>query len=252
VFAPFHARTPKDHRAVVIAVSLAVAVHIALLAMISDRRAEAAAGRRPPNVQGFGGGLADDGGLAGLPMSTQRNRHRFRVLSELDGKPIFRARVTDVFMNEEAYTNEEGIATLAVRPAAKLVAHVERPGYRIVAGDYPNLNLDHEHTVILPVQRVPYAKVDSIFIKSCNYCHGAVGRSGNVDLTNYDRTMVSTVGSDTVVVPFNPEKSLLVTTLTMLMTPDGTPTPHARVTKQVSEFDIATIAQWIREGARRR
>lgn len=249
---PFAAHTPQDRKAVVVSLTLAVAVHIGILAGVSDRRADAANRVRPPGVQGLGGGFADDGGTAGLPMSNERNRHRFRVLSELDGKPVFRARITDVFMDEEAYTNEEGIATLAVRPAAKFVAHVERPGYRIVAGDYPNINRDHEHTVILPVQPVPYAKVDSIFIKSCNYCHGAVGRSGLVNLTSYDSTMASTARGDTVVVSFNPEKSLLVTTLTVLMTPAGKPTPHARVTRQLSEFDIATIAEWIREGARRR
>jgi hypothetical protein len=185
-------------------------------------------------------------------MSTVRNRHRFRVLSEVDGKPIHRARVTDVFAKEEAYTDEEGVAILAVRPAAKLVAHVERPGYRTLAGDYPNLNRDHEHTVVLAEQRVAYAKVDSIFVQRCNYCHGAVGTSGQVDLTNYDRTMGSTFQNRPVVIAHNPDSSKLVTTLTVLRTPDGKPLPHARVTTQVAELDIATIAQWIREGARRR
>jgi hypothetical protein len=251
VLAPFDARSPKDRRSVVISIVLAVVVHVAILAYISDKRAEAAARARPPAVQGFGVGLAADGGTVGLPMSKDWNRHRFRVLSELDGSPIPNARVTDVFMSTEATADSSGVALLMVRPAAKLVAHIERPGFKMVAGEFPNVNKDHEHTIILPVMPVPYAKVDSIFIKSCNYCHGAVGFSGRVELTTYAKTMASTARGDTIVVPFNPEKSILVTTLMVLTRPDGSPTPHARVTRHLTEFDIATIAQWIREGARR-
>jgi hypothetical protein len=250
---PFSARTPKDRKAVVISIVLAVAVHVGLLIMVSEQRAKATAERkRPPGVQGLGSGLAPDGGQVGMAMTKDWNRHRFRVLSELDGKPIAGARVTDVFMLTITQTGADGIAVLPVRPGAKLVVHIERPGYKMVAGEYPNLNRDHEETVVLPVAPVPYAKVDSIFIRSCNYCHGAVGKSGQVDLTNYDRTMTSLARGDTIVVPFNPEKSLLITTLTVLSGPDGKPFPHARVTSQVTEFDIATIAQWIREGAKRR
>jgi len=252
VLHPFYASRPGDRRAIVIAIVLAVSAHVGLFIMIGERRAEAAARMNPQNVQGLGGGLTDDGGTVGLAMSKDWNRHRFRILSEVDGKPIARARVTDLFMRTEAYSNEEGIATLAVRPAAKLVVHIERPGYKMLAGEYPNLNRDHQETVVLSVAPVPYAKVDSIFIKSCNYCHGAVGRSGQVDLTNYDRTIASFARGDTLVVPFNPDKSLIVTTLTVLSGPDGKPYPHARVTSQLPELDIATIAQWIREGARRR
>lgn len=229
-----------------IAVSLAVAVHVGFIALMGKRSADAH-GRRPPSVEGFG---AREAAVSGLPMSKGRNQHMFRVLDFENSAPLESARVTDVLGDVPTVTGPQGTVVLMPRPGAKLVVQVEKPGYAMHAAQYENFSNDPAtHTVFLDRKPVPYAEVDTIFIGNCNYCHGGFGKTDGVDLTSYDRVMESRTRSGPIVVPFNPDSSRLIRVLL-----DSTAAPprsaHGRLTARPDEFDIATLVEWIREGAR--
>lgn len=229
-----------------IAVSLAVVVHVGILAVLSNRSADAR-GRRPPSVEGMGDREA---AVGGLPMSSDRNQHMFRVLDFENSAPLSFVRVTDVLGDRSAITGPQGTVVLMVRPGAKLVVHVEKPGYAMHAEQYENASNNlASHTVFLERQPIPYAVVDTFLIGSCNYCHGAFGTTRGVDLTTYERVMESRTNSGPVVVPFNPDSSRLIRVLL-----DSTAAPprsaHGRRTARPDAFDIEMLAEWIRQGAR--
>ncbi|MEA3246402.1 MAG: hypothetical protein U9Q74_09630 [Gemmatimonadota bacterium] len=225
------------------AVLVAIGVHVGLLAWLGERRA-AGRGGRPPAVEGLGAGAA-----GGLPSTSTRNEHRFRVVHWESGLPLAGVRVTDVFGNQVAWTASYGVAALQSRPAARLIVQFEKPGFRMVAREFGNTEPLQSHTIVMEPAPVPYAVVDTIFIQRCNYCHGAVGRTRDVDLTTYARVMASGAPGAPIVRAGKPDSSRIVRILSDSLGPDGSPSLHWRRAARLDAFELETIVAWIRAGA---
>lgn len=241
-----HGLHGPTRRSTLIAASLAVVAHVGIIALLGKRPADAR-GRLPPSVEGMSAGEAMVGGM---PVSKERNQHMFRVLDFENSAPLAFARVTDVLGDLSTVTGPQGTVVLITRPGARLVVQVEKPGYAMHSAQYENNSNDPvTHSVFLDRKPVPYAAVDTIFIGNCNYCHGAFGKTEGIDLTSFDRVMQSRTRSGPIVVPFNPDSSRLIRVLL-----DSTAAPprsaHGRLTARPDAFDIETIVEWIREGAR--
>lgn len=228
--------------------TLAVLVHVVALLVVARERATRHI-VRPPAVEGRGASATT--GTIGLPMTTRRNVHAFRVRDWETGRPIERARVTDVLGGQVEFTEAGGLAVLTPRPAAQLLVHVERPGYAMHAARYGNADSSlRRHDVLLRRADVPYAVIDTIFIQRCTYCHGVFGRTRGVDLTSHDSVRASRVDGHPIVRPPNPDSSRLYRVLVDTVGPAGRPALHRRRTAAVPEFEIELIAEWIRQGAR--
>lgn len=235
-----------NRRAIAVSIAIAVGVHVAVLVWMGTR----SAGRlSPPAIEGAGLGAAPVGGL---PASSRRAIHDFRVVdADSEDAPILRARVTDVLRGEEVLTDSSGRARLAVRPAAMFLLRVDRPGFATHTEQVANADGNAaSHTIHLRRAPVPWALVDTIFIQRCIYCHGGTGRTVGIDLTTYTRVIASTSRTEPILVPGNPDASILVHVLTDTARVNGKLPYHARATQRVPQFDVDVIAQWVREGAR--
>ena len=229
---------------------LALAVHIAVVSWISIRPSDLS--QRPPGVEGLG--VAKPGAtVGGLPATSQRVMHRFEVRDYPEGNPVARARVRSVLDEQLATTDTHGVAVLSVRPAAKFILQVERPGFVLYAAQLENSSVGAErrHTILLKRADVPYYVIDTIFMTRCNHCHSAGNASGGVDVSSYDRAMRSQFGSGPIVVPGNPESSLLIQALTDTVPRGGAFQSHIKAVGRFPEFEVETLAEWIREGARK-
>lgn len=232
-------------RVTVVAVTLAVILHVAI-ALALGRGADGGA-RRPAAVEGFGD---DEAAAGGMNVTRDRNRHAFRVLDWESGKSIARARVTDVLAGTVVFTDGDGLAQLPVRPGAKLVVHVERPGFALHAAPYANTSREPaRHTVRLERAAVPYALVDTIFLQRCIACHGP-GQATGVDLTSHGALMRSRGRFGPLTREYNPDSSRLVRVLVDTVGPDGRRSPHVTGMLPVPDWDVEVLAEWIRQGAR--
>ena len=226
---------------------LAVAAHVGVLAWLSTREAGAGAAH-PPAVEGTG-----ETGVGGMPFRDRRNIHLFRVVDkDSDYVRLGGAVVRDLLGERESVTNADGVAVLSVQASAKLVVQVEKPGYAMHAEQLGNTDTTRaSHTIFLERADVPYAIVDTIFIMRCVYCHGGAGKTEGIDLTTYEKVMASRWKAAPIVAAGKPEASALVRVLTDSLGADGKRTAHARVTVRVPEREIAWLAEWVRQGARR-
>jgi uncharacterized membrane protein len=137
------------------------------------------------------------------------------------------------------------------RPAARLVVRFELPGYRTLETQLNNTEREPAvHEVRLEHEDIPYARVDSIFARRCNYCHGAVGSVESVDLTSYAKLQASRAHGRPVAMALFPDSSALIRVLQSATDSDGRPSLHLRSTTSVTPDEGAVIAEWIRQGAR--
>ncbi len=243
-------RDPGDGgtRPTVIAVTIAVLVHVAV-AVVMARRTSAARDARPPGVQGLG---FREAAVGGLPVSKRRNAHEFRIRDYADGAALPRVRVTDVLGGEVATTGADGRAALYVRPSAKLLVHAEKAGYALHVRQYANTSSDAQtHEVFLERAAIPYAFVDTVFIQRCIYCHGSAASAGAVDLTSHEALMQSRSGAVAIVKPFNPDSSRLIRVLVDTVDAQGRRVGHARRTSRIPDYEIELLAEWVRQGARK-
>ncbi len=120
----------------------------------------------------------------------------------------------------------------------------------MVAREFANTEPFASHTIVVERAPVPYALVDTIFIQRCTYCHGAVGRTRDVDLTSYTRVMTSGPPGAPIVRAGNPDSSRLVGILRDSMGRDGRPSLHWRRAARIDAFELEALVEWIREGAR--
>lgn len=235
-------------RVVIVSVALAVLAHVGFFTWLAFTRQEAAT--RPSAVEGFGTSFDT---VSGVPMKRVRNLRAFRVINQENGAPVWRARVSDVLGGGQALTAQDGMALLAVRPAAQLIVQVEKPGFAPFGKRVANARREPPtETLVITPAPVPYAIVDTIFIQRCNYCHGAAGHTRGVDLTMYKRVMTSRApgsGDRMIVVPFQPDSSLLVRTLRDLYDASGKPTDHATRAQRIDEMELEWIVRWIEQGA---
>jgi hypothetical protein len=238
---PLFAR--PDRRVTVVAVVIAVVVHIGVLVWAAQRHA-AGRGARPPAVEGLG-----DGAVGGLPATRARNEHRFRVVHWENGLPVPGVRVTDVLSDAVAWTDPRGVSVLMAPPPARLIVRFEKPGFATTARELRNTEPHASHTIVMQPAPVPYATVDTIFNTRCNYCHGAVGRTRDVDLTSYARVMASGPPGMPIVRAGMPDSSRLVRILADSLGPDGKPSLHWRRAARLDGFEMQVIVEWIREGA---
>lgn len=240
-------RLAESRRVTGVSILIAVALHAGVIALLAAARIRQAGS--PPSVAGMGDAATGD--ARGLPATSRRHVHAFRVVDWETGRPIARARVTDVLGEQVVFTQANGVAVLTPRPSARLIVHVERPGYGLDARVHPNR--DHRtqrHAVYLERIQIPYAVIDTLFIQYCNYCHGAVERTATVDLTSYDRVMASRWGDRPIVRPPNPDSSVLYRVLVDTVDRRGDRPIHRRRTAALPEFELELLAEWIRQGAR--
>ncbi|MDQ8164577.1 MAG: hypothetical protein P3A28_02315 [Gemmatimonadota bacterium] len=236
-----------SRRAATVSTTLAVAVHVVILVFVARARVESQ-NATPPGISGLG--LVEEV-VGGLPASTVRFTHTFRILNEETAQPVAGARVTDVLGNSQTLTSANGVARLQVRAAARLIVHVEKAGFAMFVSQFENIRDNTQpRTVILRRQLVPYTVLDTLFIQRCNYCHGAVGTTQGVNLTTFERVIASTARGGPIIVPDKPDSSRLYRVLVDSMDANGKPSAHFRVTQATSAYDLEWIAQWILEGAK--
>lgn len=237
-------------RGTVIAVLIALGVHIGVISWITIQPRDMT--KAPPNVTGFAG-ATELAAVGGLPMTTQRVLHRFSVRDDPEGHPIPRARVRSVLDAQEATTDDHGIALLSVRPVAKLLVQVERPGFAMHAAQLENSHVGAErrHTILLKRADVPYSIIDTIFMMRCNHCHGNESASGGVNLSTYERAVRSRFGARPIIRPGKPDSSLLIHALNDTVANPGALKAHVKAVGRFPEFEIETLAEWIREGAKK-
>ncbi len=242
-------RPKPNRRATVVAVTLAVAAHAAILIFVARARLESQ-DAVPPGVSGLGLGPGNQV-AGGMPTSTVRFTHTFRIVDEETARPVTWARVSDVLGGTQTLSSADGIAHLQVRAGARLIVHVEKAGFAMATAQFENSTDDPpSRTIILRHQLVPYAILDTLFIQRCNYCHGAVGTTAGISLTSYDNVIRSTAHGGPIVVPEKPDSSRLLRILEDSVDAAGKPSAHYRVTRTMSAFDREWIAQWILEGAK--
>ncbi|HVZ49862.1 MAG TPA: c-type cytochrome domain-containing protein [Gemmatimonadaceae bacterium] len=238
--------TPASRRITYVAVAIAVAAHGGLLAW-ANRRDAAPAARRPPAVEGLGAAA----NMGGMPATAARNAHEFSVVDWENGAPVPGVRVTDVLGGAVVTTDSAGRGALMARPGARFVVRFEKPGFATIATPLANTGERTSRTTVrLEHADVPYALVDTIFIQRCNYCHGAVGHVAGVDLTSYGAVRAGASRFGALVRPHDPDSSRLVRVLVDTLAPDGTSSIHLRRTPRLDAFELATIVEWVREGAR--
>ncbi|MBM4193417.1 MAG: hypothetical protein FJ202_03425 [Gemmatimonadetes bacterium] len=240
---PFAVRA--NRRNVVITVTIAVVLHIAAFAWIASVRQARRLAATPPNITGLGGGVS---GTGGLPATGERNVHPFLVLDADSRRPLARAYVLDALSLDEAITNATGEAELGVRPAATFIVQVRKPGYAVHAMQVPNLERENPtRVVLLQPQQVPYASIDSIFLRRCQHCHGS---DDAVNLTSHLGLTTSRFGPWPVVIPFKPDSSLLVRALIDSVPPPGARGPHLKGVGRFRDYEVEMIYEWVRQGAR--
>jgi hypothetical protein len=236
---------PRTSRATRIAIVLAVIAHAAGLYAFSRSRAHRTG--EPPAIEGLGGEAA----IGGMPASRERAYHTFRVLDDENGQAVEGVRVTDVVGGAVAYSSFSGRAIITARAAARLVVRFERPGYRTVETQINNTEREPAvQDVRLEHEDIPYARIDSIFARRCNYCHGTVGSVDAMDFTSYAKLQASRAHGRAVAMPFFPDSSALIRVLQSATDSDGRPSLHLRSTTSVTPDEGAVIAEWIRQGAR--
>jgi len=89
--------------------------------------------------------------------------------------------------------------------------------------------------------------VKPIFELNCIECHGQNG-SANLNLSTYEDLMSGESNNGPVVIPYQPENSLLYQKIASDNPPIGQRMPYGR--NQLSHSDISIIEQWILEGAK--
>ena len=237
---------PVSRRVTVAAVTVALAVHAGLFVWAAQRR-DAGTAAHPPVLEGSGA----EPSAGGMPATRLRLERDFRVVDWEDGRPLGGVRITDALNGDVVYTNEFGSAVLLARPAARLIVQVEKPGFALIAKDIANTDTAASLTTIrLEHADVPYAFVDTIFIQKCNYCHGAVGHVVGVDLTSFEQVTRGATANGPLVRPHDPDASRLVRVLIDSIGPNGKPSLHRRRTPRLDFYELGTIVEWIREGAR--
>lgn len=90
-----------------------------------------------------------------------------------------------------------------------------------------------------------FAKVEAVFAANCVKCHGGAAPKGGIDLSTYASVMKG--GEDgAVVVAGNPDQSKIVMAL------KGAPgvKKMPMMAAPLSDADIATISNWIKDGAK--
>ncbi len=87
-----------------------------------------------------------------------------------------------------------------------------------------------------------------IFTKHCTACHGGVKEAGNISLIFRDKALAEGKSGEIAIVPGHPEKSEIMRRITSKDPDEIMPKPKHG--PPLHEKEIATIEQWIKEGAK--
>lgn len=136
---------------VVVAIGVHVAIIAALLVGVGSSPAAGAAGI----IEGRGDAPEP---VSGMPATSRRFVHTFRLIDAWSGSPVEAAEVRDVLADTAAFSGADGRATLRARPAARLIVRVSRDGYDTVTFDVRNIAPD---TVPHVVTLEPAGQLDS-------------------------------------------------------------------------------------------